>query len=1346
MTMQRMTLENGDMYSTAFQFYSHIQASVDPRTGMYTASLDLTTGAGNRLRGPHFRLRLAYSPLSNIDDGFGTGWRLSVTEFDAQALMLSLATGDTHKIGPFTDLGPVSFPDRKLDSCSLRITQLSPVRAEVEHITGEIETLAPPRGIGEVLRTHRIIQSNGDGLTLHWEVTGAGYTCLTKVTDDDGVELLTVDYTAIASPKILIHSHQADPLVIACILEGRQLARIAIPTLTQMNRQSRAHDGENPDADEADEAVWQFTYERPDNGLVLLSSVTTPDGVRESVSYQRTALRLPAGAPRQYMPAVAESIRSDASSGAVRQRSTFRYDLFGQNNFYGYPVVGRWASSTDQLIHLPFDRSFFYGCVETRTTGQGEAAVVQVVERTYNPFHLITREETRRGTVIERIDTQYGIESVPFEEQPTTFQLPRVVTTTRYESRSGEPDGPRQITTVENTYDDMGNLLSRYDTATGITERSTYYPAEGETVDGIAACPPDPQAKVRRLKSRQIDPGQGRGPIRSTQYRYGAIRSIHASSAHDYYVQSCEEAIVMDGARVLERTVQAFVDDRGPHHGSLLRESRTQDGLTDTHDYRYTLDADAGTVTTLTTQTTHDGIRNSSSVTVHLVSGLTESNRDLAGNRTAYRYDLLGRMVSEVASPDDPDYRVETRWDYLLEAGRRWVQRTGVTGLRHRTWLDEYGHRTRQEEPVSAVALAPVEDAVHDAMGQVLSETRRDYLPDGLERAWTTRYTYDDWGQACVVEAPDGSRTLTGTSLLSDASLYGDEVISRTLQWQEHGDGTRTGWTETHTDAAGRKRLARRGTWNPDGTPNAMPATRWDYDGLGRCIAVTDPLGRVTRQTWDDYDRLATTQLPDGTTVVREYAPGQADELIATLNVLPPDGAPALALGKRAWDGLGRLLREDAGSLVTRHEYRPDQANASAKTMPGGGRIEMTYDNRLQEVLLSATLRGTGERADANLRTARYDRRLGLPSTVETSGHVMDIRTDYLGRMTEQDVTIQGDVRRTSKVEVSPAGRELTKTGVDGVSRQIGYDALGRMDYIDDRDVRITLGYDAFSRLERRDTLATDGSARRVIERRDYDPLGRIAAHAWQHLASDGSVDGRRMAIEWTDDDKVRSKTWYDASEGGRQVRHETMDYDARGRLVDHAIEASAQDELPRDERDAPYTRQTFAHDCIDNLVEVTTELADGRVNVTRYTYDAVDRDRLIGVSNSLTGYPGYGTALTLRYDANGNLVDDGMGRLLSWDAAGRLASVTLADGSTVDYGHGPDGLVSRIVRDGITTFRYREDGAVSYETSSTDQRRYIRTQGGIVAETLIAGAIRRSWLLGVDPQGSVVIEAAGNG
>lgn len=1332
--------ERGDMYSTAFQFYSYIKGSVDPRTGMYGANIELSTGEGNRLRGPGFPFRLSYSALDEADDGFGPGWRLGLSELilGSNETLLSLAEGETHKV-ILQGLGnEARFPDRKLRSCSLVPTAGGPDKATIRHVTGMIEYLEKPIPSSQVLRPVRIAQANGDAIHLAWELHN-GVACLMSVTDDEGDVLLQATYTA-NDATLSIPLGGEKPMEMVFIRERGQLRRVSLPTLSRLN-------GRRVTAD--DEAEWKFDYEISDDGaLQLLSSITSPDGIEEAVTYQQNGLRLPDGAPRQFMPCVSSRTRRSAGvGGAVLDRSEYDFETHNLNNFYGYGEVNTWENRSDQLLYLRGD--YDYGSKETLF--DAERRKLYTVERTYNHFHLIRSETTSRGNVVHRVDTTYGDEpNTPFDQQPENFQLPRRVQTSRY---ANDAPSIKWVTYVENQYDDMGNILSHFDSATGITEVSAYYPVEGETTpEGVELCPPDPLGVVRRLKSMTTRPGPLGGHVRSTRYAYNALplaKAPHDPADPGVFVQCTAETLVHGEAsstEVLVHDERQYITDGGFQHGSLRQERHEQDGSVDVVDHTY-VNGEDGSITAVDTHTTHDGIVNTTQQTRQRISGLISRNVDERGNITEFFYDDLARTIRQEIAPDDDEYHATVTWSYTLSLTERSVTRKGITGLEHTLWMDEHARPVRQRETLPDGSQRDVLEMTYDALGQLVSEVRHDHFndPSQSDLRMETRYAYDDWGQCARQTAPDGSHTVRETSL---TTLPGGETATAALQWQEY-DAKRTAWLRTTTNAAGQQVLLERGTWD-NGVPGEVQSTqRWSYDGLGRCNEMTDARGHVTGQAWDVHDRLSETTLPDGTVIHRTFAPGHEDELVATLSITPEDETNPRVLGRRTWDGLGRLVSEEAGSLRYQQAYVEKQASPATRTMPGGGVIEMNYDRRLDEVLNSSRLAPT--RTDGSAITgsramtdAVYDKKLGLPTSVRADGGTLTIQPDSLGRMTRQVMALDGDVERRFDVNVSLGGRERRKSGVDGVTQTYGYDRQGRLDHVSDDDIDVILAYDGLSRLSERRTLSK-ADLRTLYENRSYDDYGRIASIQWTY-AGEPSY-GRSLWLTWGVDDKLEGRLWRHAD--GTSARSETMEYDNRGRLTRHAIQASNEDELPKDEMGKPYVEQVFKYDYLDNIESVSTVFARDGENTTVYGYDATDLDRLISVYNTALEYPGHDTPLLLKYDANGNLIDDGMGRTLQWDDAGRLVSIEVTDKegitTTTTYVHGPDGRVSSVTHGPQTTYRYRDDGMIAYEhTRGPDEgRRFLRTPGGIVAETRLAGTLRETLLLSTDPQGSVVIESA---
>ncbi|WP_170843534.1 RHS repeat-associated core domain-containing protein [Luteibacter sp. UNCMF331Sha3.1] len=333
--------------------------------------------------------------------------------------------------------------------------------------------------------------------------------------------------------------------------------------------------------------------------------------------------------------------------------------------------------------------------------------------------------------------------------------------------------------------------------------------------------------------------------------------------------------------------------------------------------------------------------------------------------------------------------------------------------------------------------------------------------------------------------------------------------------------------------------------------------------------------------------------------------------------------------------------------------------------------------------------------------------------------------------MTAQRIALVGDAVRYMATSVSPEGRTLTETGADGVPRTFTYDNAGRLVRLGEPVLVTTFSYDGLSRLARRRTRIGD-SGRALTEHRRYDALGRIDTVT---IAHDG-VDGQRTVhFGWRPDGKLATRRWEDADR--KLVRDEAFAYDARGRLVDHTIRFARAGEYPRDAMNMEFVAQHFVFDAIDNLIQVDTTLRDGRVAAAVYEHDQVDTDRVLRVRHRL---PEYGPDLVLSYDANGNMTHDGAATSLHWDEAGRLESITV-NGETRTYQHGPGGRICASREGSRTAWRFHSEGRLTFETSGDEHRRYVRATGVAIAETHQIGATSNTWLLGTDPQGSVVTE-----
>ena len=504
----------GDVYSSAYNFMSSISAGVDPRTGMFSASVTLPTGAANDLRGPISQLRLGYSPLMTDDQGFGLGWMLGTTSWDGASQQLQLNSGERFR-------GEIVGQNMRFPDVRLPVVTVTVQRQEmwVRHNDGTSERLIPLAGHPSLWVVSTLVGADGSALSFDWRSIGkAAY--LQKVSDAQGRTVVALSYEGLQTHLTLQPDIPSQMVMTFQRISG-QLRRVTVDGL--------------PDNG------WQFDYSTASSGLLLLSKCTQPTGSTEEVTYsEANGLALPPGAPFPRMPVVSQT-RKDPGDGQPVQLVRYDYGLYGSNNYFGWPAVRHWRNREDNLYHLTGGGDFLYGSTETLMDARG--TVLQTVSRTFNRFHLLTRERTLQGQTLQETETTYYDEPwLPIARQLPYFQFPHKVIT-----RKAHLDGQRvlrELSTEEETrYDDLGNPVWHRNALGGI-EASEYYPVSGETEN----CPADPLGRITRLKSRTASPPPGtEGPVKQTRYRYQSlpVRQDAPAFALPTFVQSSEERLLL---------------------------------------------------------------------------------------------------------------------------------------------------------------------------------------------------------------------------------------------------------------------------------------------------------------------------------------------------------------------------------------------------------------------------------------------------------------------------------------------------------------------------------------------------------------------------------------------------------------------------------------------------------------------------------------------------------------------------------------------------------------------------------------------------------------------------------
>ncbi|MFJ4110467.1 RHS repeat-associated core domain-containing protein [Pseudomonas sp. NPDC089758] len=1249
--------------SNAFNFMSFVQNSVDPRTGQYTLAIELPELVGNDLSGPSLPLRLAYNPLNNQDSGFGVGWTLNLTEYVPASNMLTLHSGERYKV--VGDSDDYAIPERKLESFHFHVDDAEHFR--VVHKTGLVEFLElhGPQS-NRVALPVRVEAASGHAITL--EHTQNPYAenapCLNHI-KQAGPPLLKLTYE---SARVLIDLHPgAGP-------GGAPLARYELKLSSQGSPARRRIDAVVLPTD--DKASWRFDY-RDKRGLFLLSEVTTPSGAVETIAYDDDGHTFPGGG--QLPDPLPRVTRHQIDPGADQPPMITTYD-YTSNNFLGYGSGIQWKDDGEDHLYDSTDQYFTYGSTATQWVldAEGEEQPLRTITRTFNRFHLLSKQVTNQDEHIQEIETAYHeVPGLNFARQPNNFQLP--YSTTRRWKRGNQLREEVLITRYDEhgnltlksevavpRYDAQGKLLEAPTLAGTIYTRHSYYPAQGDGDD----CPPDPYGFVRTTKEETRYPAtdaEGQAQTLSNRYYYRKFDTLGGSQSAEYWLLSNREERVQQGDEPirLQHSERKYLHhpDNPLLHGRLDYQEDTlycgETQKTSTTRYFHSLvNDDQGAANLLRTKRTfqgHDRLEQVTEVDVSRHTGSVMRQKNQHKVEVLFRYDALDRLLSETLPADG----TTRQYSYTSPgvAGQACKSVTDAQGVVTRTWFDganrtlweelEVEHPTRNTR-----AWHKVYACDYDGVGNLLKESRFDLLEDDelgeLPLALTTHFEYDAWNDRSKTIGPDG------VAFCQERSPFGatGDIIT-TWQERQSAPGERRGVQVSELNVHGKPISDSR--LDKDG--KTVGKQTYLYDGLARSVEQTqtlrDPLdddkqlALTQRHEYDAWDRIFATERPNRSVLTRTFASHSQAELTEALHLLERRDAPPQAICKRVFDGLERMTQFTVGTRVEKYHYRPDQVLVHKHERASGKTATFAYR---PELTLQPTGISTGEEAQPSYNFA-YDRKdAAITKANAPTGERAYSYTDQ-GFLLKESWAGQNEGENYAlEYTTSLQGLPLLRSGGGELPTRSRYDDKGRLRETHQGQLKATFSYDEDGRLQK--TVTThEGNQRSVTCDVLYDEHGREKTRTL--TLDDGTVD--TLELVWRDDDSLHQRI---RKRGDALLLQETFSYDALSRLT--MVEYDGSD-LPANSVRRRIKKQVFGFDQLDNLTRCQTRFADGNTDNATFALDELNPFQLKSVSHTLQ--PDYPQTQAFSYDADGNLNNDEWGNLLSYDDRSRLCEVRSADG-----------------------------------------------------------------------------------
>lgn len=374
----------------------------------------------------------------------------------------------------------------------------------------------------------------------------------------------------------------------------------------------------------------------------------------------------------------------------------------------------------------------------------------------------------------------------------------------------------------------------------------------------------------------------------------------------------------------------------------------------------------------------------------------------------------------------------------------------------------------------------------------------------------TTHYFYDDAGQLTRVVAPDGAameytfdqaHRLTGLRDGAGNTIHFtlDNMGNVTRQEVRGAAGDLVTTAQRTFDALNRLQKEQR--------DDKDAGTSYSYDRSGNLTSVTDPLGRITSQVFDSFDRVLAQTLPAATpgtaAPVIGYSYSHQDQLLSVTDprklttrytvdgfgqqtsVISPDTGTTTSQFDGAGnpnssiDATGRktTYRFDAAHRVTQvgsstFEYGKDGSGATwrlTKMHDESGQTSYSYDGFGRLLVKNQTV-GTGAAAKTFALASTYG------STGNSVGHVTSMTYPSGNRV---DITYGSDGRALSLAVTAPGANPVA------ILADIRYRPFGAV---------------------RGWTWGNSSTASPNIYQRGFDADGRIVSYPLGHPANNGTV------------------------------------------------------------------------------------------------------------------------------------------------------------------------------------------------------------------------------------------------
>ncbi|MCY4330561.1 MAG: hypothetical protein OXC48_10880, partial [Endozoicomonadaceae bacterium] len=895
-------------------------------------------------------------------------------------------------------------------------------------------------------------------------------------------------------------------------------------------------------------------------------------------------------------------------------------------------------------------------------------------------------------------------------ELPLTYSEPLKIIKKVWSENSDIP----AISTETYRYDKLGRMIAHKD-AYGRLSEINYCPLKGDT-----QCPAEPDGWNLGSLTESVTAWPSR--VGSTLLKPVITRNYYRKLPNqqgDGYIVVLDNQTEQSGAQEVTTTRHYYQDVNNSLTYGLLKQSILTDKAYKKskfheiiHDYYYKMSADnRSKITYSAIELGADKKRFSAFVTTSLFTNHVLQKVDAAGKNTIrYHYDLWGRLVEKDVNVGTP-FATKTYYQYTVSPQHDQLIITDANGLQSKTIFDGAGRllmEFREALSDNGKAIAnhwiPVSKTIYDNYGRVVAKSVYMISQLGKTEILTTTQEYDDSGRVIRVHLPDGK---------TDINKY-DDTQRCAISYQQSATGRYSAISVTRANILNKpvERLLIPGNTHTVTYPeqlcnistdkinlSAIKVYTMTYDGFGRIVTSTDPLGHVVKKEYDEMGRVTNIIDPKGDKTHNVY---DLSGHVVQRYVQPVSGGNYL-LSSAEYNAAGELLwNAGEDGLPTKFTYTKE-GKLVTTTTPDSHVITLKYNQLWLPV---------SEQLDGKIqKEISYDPlTLRVKAQTDNTGKTLFTYSDDGLLLYLQHIGI-GDYRNYKiQWKYDKNRRVISVTDIDANQTQNIYDALRRImevDYQHDHKNPIVLSafnYDDFSRII--SVHYGSGMQRKI----NYDSFG----HA--NNVSDKLNNKLLSAWSFTYDanNNITQKT-YQAINNQKAILN--YKYDTLDNLTTMTCDGSSG--LPLCPRDTDFsgtslqkapiiTRQDYSFTPLNRIAQIhellQSSLQHQSLQKTVH-YDYIDPSVPLRLQRISTEWDHQSESThNFSYDIMGNMTTDGKGNHITYNAFNQITQVLKTNGEQSDYSYDSNEReVYEKSRLGIHYLFYRDKKLINEQISTPE-------------------------------------------